>query len=619
MNFEPMKKIVFIVVFFLLAMRSVAFAQGVVLEAFVDKPTVSLDDQLILTIRIKGASVFTEPRIPNRGNFDVLSRGSGSNVEMINGRLTVQKEYSYILGPRQVGTFTIGPFSVDVEGVEYKAGPISVTVTGTSGTPSGPLGPAPGFQNIPGFPSSQPPTQGPTAPQASGEYKEVFVTAEVDNQSPYVGEQVIYTFRLYTSRNVNSAKLELPDFHDFWSEEIQKENKYYKELGGVRYVVSEFKVALFPSKTGTLTVEEARLQAQVEEPVPNSNIFNDPFFTFRMGGANFRPRVFKAAPIEIQVKELPPGAPADFTGLVGDFKIESEISKKDLTAGETATLTTTVSGRGNIKDAQISKFAEIPNLKVYEDKPSLDLKKSPSGVSGTKTFKRALVPEAPGRVQIPPATVSYFDPKKGAYESLSASAYEVAVVPGAQEKLAKVEAAGPSASGAPVNPLGEDIATIHREAKLKQEEPSFEFFYGILIAFAAPPFIVLASYGMVRRQRWREEHGDIVKKKKALSKALTKLKSLSAKEAAHIPGQISHVMKEYLGDKLGMVGTALTPLDVEQIFSRNGKKKEGTAALVKFMKDLEDWQYGGPPKDKDWESGIRKKAAGLLKEVERQL
>src|SRR4030095_5680790 len=115
-----MRKIFFIIGFLFFVMSPAAFAQGVVLEAFVDKPTVALDDQVILTIRIKGANVFTEPRVPNRGNFDVLSRGSGSNVEMINGRLSVQKEFTYILAPRQVGTFQIGPFSVDEEGVEDK-------------------------------------------------------------------------------------------------------------------------------------------------------------------------------------------------------------------------------------------------------------------------------------------------------------------------------------------------------------------------------------------------------------------------------------------------------------------------------------------------------------------
>jgi len=118
-----MKKTLFVLFLFFLSFKT-ALAQGVAVEAFVDKPTVDLDDQIILTVRVKGANVFTEPRIPSRGNFDVLSRGSASNVELINGRLNVLKEYTYILGPKKEGAFEIGPIScVGTAGI----GPMSIT------------------------------------------------------------------------------------------------------------------------------------------------------------------------------------------------------------------------------------------------------------------------------------------------------------------------------------------------------------------------------------------------------------------------------------------------------------------------------------------------------------
>jgi len=603
-----------------------ALAQGVAVEAFVDKPTVLLDDQFILTVRVKGANVFTEPRIPSRGNFDVLSRGSASNIEMINGRLTVMKEYTYILGPKKEGTFDIGPVSVEVEGVEYKAGPLSVTVTAGEGSPGpAPQGrrpsPFPGLPPMPGFPQFPSPSATPIpAPSGTGQYRDVFVTAEVDNKNPYVGEQLIYTFRLFTSRNINNAKLDLPNFHSFWNEEVQKENKYYKELGGTRYVVSEYRVALFPSQAGTLTVGETVLKAHVEQESDYSNLFNDPFFTFRGRGlGDYRPRVFKAPAIAIEVKPLPPGAPSDFKGLVGQFKLDSNLSKKDLTVGETATLSYTISGTGNIKDATLNLRLEIPNLKIYEDKPSVDLKKNPTGVSGTKTFNLALVPEAPGQIQIPPVTLSYFDPKQETYQALTSASSLLSVVPGAQEKMTKVAAQPSIQPGTPVNPLAEDIATIHhRDVKLIHEEPSFEFFYVILVLFAAPPMILVIAALVLRRQRWKDANLDIVKKRRALSKAMGQLRELDLKTTREIPTQISHVLKEYLGDKLGMVGTALTPREVEAIFSKNGKKSEAGLQLARFLQQLDDWQYGGLPQEKGWEGQTRKKAMGILKSVERE-
>ncbi len=598
----------FFILLFLFFIPHFSFAQGVAVEAFLDKQTLSLDDQLVLTVRVRGGSVFTEPRIPSRGNFEVLSRGSSSSMEIINGRMNIGKEYVYVLGPKATGTFEIGPVSVEVEGKEYQTGPLAVTVVSNSAA-------SPPMPAIPGLPSNVAP--GVPLPSTEGNYKDVFVTAEVDKKNPYVGEQVIFTFRLYTSRNIGSAKLDLPDFHDFWSEEIEKENKSYKDLGGIRYVVSEFKMALFPSHAGQLGIGETTLKADVEEPVGvANNPFNDPFFTFR-GGFNSRSRVLKAPEIVLQVKDLPPGAPSDFKGLVGNFKMSSDLSKKDLAVGETTTLTLTVSGSGNLKDAAISANLQIPNLKIYEDKATLDLNPTPLGLSGTKTFKWALVPDAPGHVQVPSLSLVFFDPKKGTYQTLSSDSYELAVTPGTDsEKLTKAQASLPS-QNAPVNALAEDIASLHPEFKGWQDLPSQIFFYGVGLFFILPPFILLISYVLVRRKRWENENVELLKNRKALSKALGQLKKMSFEKREEVPVLVGHILKEYLGDKWGRVGVALTPLEVDQIFSKNGKKIKAGEEFAKFLQQLDEWQYGGHPQKQGWEEETRKQAVRLLKEVEK--
>ncbi len=605
-------------IFFLLAPFSLDAQQGVTLEAFVDKPTLSMDDQLILTVRVKGGNVFTEPSIPSRGNFEVLSRGSASHVEMINGRLSVSKEYTYVLEPLKTGTFEIGPISVFIEGIEKQAAPISVTVTEAENSQPRSLPKnTPGMP--PGFPMGNEPMGSEPDPGNAGPYKDIFVTADVDNKSPYKGEQIIYTFRLYTSRGVGEAKLDLPDFHDFWNEEIQKEGKSYKELGGKRYVVSEFKVALFPTQAGPLTISPAVLKAQVEEPMNLPSAFNDPFFTMRGGPMNFRPRVLKTSEIALEVKALPPGAPSGFTGLVGQFALQANLSKKDLAVGDSATLTIQISGNGNIKDALVQPNFQVSGLKVYDDKPTQEIKKAANGISGSKTFKFALVPENPGNISIPSLSLSYFDPKKGTYESLTTSSYELSVVPGtAQEKINKTPS-GIMEPSAPVSSLAEDIATIHKESSLQNQESSFTFYYAIAILFASPPLIFLLAYLVTRRQRWREENTNLIKKRKALSRALERIRTLDLKNASEISPQLSHTLKEYLGDKLSMVGIALTPNEVEKILLKDRKKHPAGEAFVEFLRELDAWVYGGLPQKKDWEAAAQKKAIGILKAVEKEI
>ncbi|MFO1520356.1 MAG: hypothetical protein U1F57_11960 [bacterium] len=58
---------------------------------------------------------------------------------------------------------------------------------------------------------------------------------------------------------------------------------------------------------------------------------------------------------------------------------------------------------------------------------------------------------------------------------------------------------------------------------------------------------------------------------------------------------------------------------MEQIFRANGKKSDVGVSMAQFLQQLDAWQYGGLPQEKDWESQTRKKAIGLLKDVERKL
>lgn len=613
-------KIFFFLLLALFAPGPLLAQQGVTLEAFVDQPHIGLDDQLVLTVRVSGGNVFTEPSIPNRGNFEVLSRGSSSHVEMINGRLSVSKEYTYVLQPLKAGNFEIGPISLFVEGVEKQTPPISVSVGESANPPSqAPRGLPPGFPQ--GFPAppltgADPSGQDPNL-NAEGRYKDVFVTAEVDNKSPYKGEQILYIFRLYTSRGIGEAKLDLPDFHDFWNEEVQKESKYYKELDGKRYVVSEFKIALFPTKSGPIEIAPSSLKAQVEEPMNLPSAFNDPFFTMRGGPMSYRPRVLKTSEIHLEVKDLPPNAPAGFTGLVGQFNVQATLSKKDLSVGDSATLSIQISGSGNIKDAQLQPNFQIPGLKVYDDKPVQEIKKGANGISGSKTFKFALVPENPGKMAIPPLNLSYFDPKKGAYETLSTPAYELSVVPGtSQEKLNKAQGQAEAASS---NSLAEDIATIHSPKRLANQRYSFDFYYWVFILFAAPPLIFLMAYLLARRQRWVEQNSELLRKRKALGRACDRLKSLDLKDADEIFPQTSHILRDYLGDKFALMGAALTPLEIEQLLMRDGQRHPAGAALVDFMRELEASVYGGKPSEKGWEKSTQKKAIQILKALEKEL
>ncbi|MGH7829332.1 MAG: BatD family protein, partial [Candidatus Binatia bacterium] len=280
------------------------------LEVHVDRDQISLDEQVTLTIVLRGATAMATPDIPALGHFDVVGRTTGSSVEIINGEMTVQRTFEYVLEPREAGDFSIGPIKLFVEGQEYTAGPIRVRVgeskAGKGYQPHAPFPtlpapgvPQPGQPSMPQFPGpwGGTPPGGPVRIPPAGE--DTFMTAELDQAEAYVGEQVIYTFRIYTRVSIQDAQLEFPELKDFLNEELTKERKYNVDIQGQRFLVQEWRLALFPTKAGELETGIPRVRAKVPVRASRSP-FDDPFFSsFAVG---MKPKTFSAPNQRLRVK-----------------------------------------------------------------------------------------------------------------------------------------------------------------------------------------------------------------------------------------------------------------------------------------------------------------------------
>ncbi len=614
-HFKLSRQVLFWMSLFLFFFSFPIKAEEVVLESFVDKQTVALDDQLVLTIRIKGAADTSSPEISSRGNFDVLSQGFAPSMRVVNGVVSVSKEYTYILAPRATGKFQIGPITVKSNGQEYKTGPLEVTVTQRTLYQLPPLpkgAPFPGMPNqnpaLPALPSN------PSGQASPANRKDVFATAEVDNSTPYVGQQILYQFRVYTNKNMANGKFELPDFKDFQAEEIQKGRSFVQEMGGGKYQVNEFSIILIPKIPGQQVIEPTTIKGDVEEMDDLSSAFSDPFFTMRHSIA--KPRILKTQEVNVQVRELPANAPSGFKGLVGNFRLESGISTQALSTGETATLTLKLSGDGNFQDAQLAETFQLAGAKIYEDKPSVDLQKNLSGLSGTKSFGFAIVPEVPGRLKIPSLSIVYFDPKKETYETLRSQEVEIQVTPSTQqENLAKIQAT--QQGGKIVDALAEDIASIHR-GPLHQQTLSPYFFKTMILVFTLPPIVTALTLLIRRRRRWVSENGDYLRKKQALSHAIGEIRKMDLSKKSEIPKNLSAILKGYLGDKFSKVGKALTPVEVEILLEQGSFGKQAGRGMREFLEMLDSWIYGELPREEGWEKNAKSQAIEILKEIDHQ-
>jgi hypothetical protein len=558
-------------------------AAEVSISASVDKNQASLDDYIVLKVTVEGTR--EEPMMPDLSAFKFQSRGSSSQISIINGRMSSRLEYSYILYPQKAGSFTIGPFMLDVDGKQAQSSPLTITITQAD----------------------------PQARQSD----EVFVTASVDNENPYLNEQIIYTLQFCRRVKIASASLtEQPSFDGFLVENLGKEREYQKVINGQQYAVTEIRQALFPIQTGVFEIAPSTLQAAVVSK-KRSRRGGDPFFDDSFFGfTQTVPKSFRTNPLTVKVKPLPAeGRPADFKNLVGDFTVAVQLNKTRVQAGESLTLTLSISGSGNLKNLQTIDLGQLQNFKVYDDKPVFEPSLENGKIGGKLVIKKALVPLVDGALTVPAIRLPFFDPAAGSYKTAAGPSFVVQVSPAAdKEKIDLVQSAGPTAANKQeVQLLGKDILPIHTTHEALSAERLFPA-PGLVLLLALAPGACFFAVFFVKRVRDRSSGDPGIARLKSAYKNFTK-NFAEAKKALDGPDDRfyqagSKALKDFIGDRLNITGQALTVKDLDGILS-GSVSADILDELKSLMSFFESGQFGF----KECSSDDRKAVLGRLQKV----
>jgi hypothetical protein len=537
-------------------------AYAVTLTATVDKTEATLQDQILLTLSVEGTQSTEKPKLPSTKAFDFISRGSSTRMQITNGQVSSSVDYNYLLLPKKTGTFEIGPATLTHQGKTIASNTITLKI---------------------GSATSQPQSK-----------KDLFITTSISTTTPYVNEQIVYTFRLYRRVKIANASLENPSFEGFRVEPLGEERQYETVVNGKTYVVTEIKQVLFPTREGRMEIGSAKLQCDVAvRSRRRRGFFDDSFFGF----SQTKPQVLQAPSLELKVRPLPlEGKTPLFSNLVGTFTLETSVSKKQLEVGDTTTLAITIRGTGNIKDAQAPEFPSLSSFKVYDDKPTLTVDTSGDTYGGTLTVKKALVPLEEGTLRVPPLTFTYFSPASGSYELCKSSPLTLQVRPSRdKEKLNLVEALGTTTSKEEIKILGRDILPLKTSLLALRPYDINPWRWNYLIFFLLP----IAGYaGAVvitsRKKRW-EEDLSYARRKSAMrefNKRLAEVKKQNTgKDASGFYRLTSKALKNFFGDKLNITGSALTPLEIEHQLHRYSVQKERIEQVKEVLNTLEAGQF----------------------------
>ena len=561
-------------------------------------PSVPVNQNFQFNITLENAS--GNPKPPSFNDFQVLSGpNTSTSMSWVNGSVTQSVTYSYILKPKQEGTFKIGKASVVVSGITMESNELVIAVTKASAQqqqrqrdPFDPFGDPFGQQQQ----QQQEPevSQGDLLKQLKDN---VFLRLEISKGSVYEGEMLTATYKLYISPNVGLSITKMdkaPAFEGFWSQEVEMDpkrqptvvtfnGKQYKEVDMLKY-------NLYPQRSGSLKVPTAEMGVAVQVQVRSHS--RNPFDDFFNGGRVQQvPMDLKSEMGAVSVKGLPEnGKPADFTGAVGKFNFETSVSSKEGKTDDPITYTVKISGTGNLKLIESPTLKLPPAFEVYDPKTKENISNGAAGLTGSKQYDYLVIPRQPGDYKIDGRAFSYFDPAAAKYVTINSPEYALKIT-GAPSKNMNT-GANASVSKQDISLLGQDIRYIKTTTPVfnKDDKPFFGSM-GFIGMYSAPMLLFFALIALRRRNDTMAADVIGTKRRRAIKLAKKRLsvadKHLKTNDKKAFYDEVSRATWGYLGDKLNIDMAELSKDNVEEKLQARAVKPETIAKLKGLINTCE--------------------------------
>ena len=392
-----MIKLARFLLFPLFLIASLASGQDQQIEVSVDRSELARGETLTFTIRVFDQRQGMQLDLtPLTDDFDVLGTRTSSQIRSINGTVESWTDYIVTLFPLTEGELDIP--SLEINGTPTD--PIAINVV----------------------------NEGPRSNQSS---EELFLEIEVNKDTVYVQEQLLFTVRLYYTingiRNPQFTELEMPDTV---IQLIGSPNQYEKLIDGVRYGVYEKRYVIFPQRSGPLDIPDILFRGEVTDGSSN--------FVFR--NLNTRRVTAFIDGITIDVAERPAVVQSsDFWLPVADLTLEESWSTdiQNLRVGDSVVRTITMVADG-LDGAVLSPFSptEIEGLNLYPGPPDIQRTFVEGSIVGTRVETMTLVPTQTGEIRIPQIFIPWWN--------INTDQPEATILPATRISVATIEGAVPS-------------------------------------------------------------------------------------------------------------------------------------------------------------------------------
>lgn len=570
----------------------------------------TVEDVFILEVTLSGsgAQALGSPQFESSSEFTLESAGTTMGHSFINGLSRSKTTFSYRVYPSaqlRPGTYRLpkGYFVVEGNKVALKQPQIEITDRKKVGSQI----------------------------QAYTDF-----TQFVDNDKPFVGQQILYKARFVSRARAVQTSLDDADFQGFWRESYGSMRETAQVSLDNRTHLYSVREALFPAQAGELTIPARVLSTRIEVP---SRHFRgrgwDPFREHWPGLLDFNPlydtvtKRFVADPITVDAQPLPPSPVKDSGYIpVGRVRLASSVDKILIKKGESVNMTVELYGDANLRPYELPESfggTSESDFKIYRDKPQIQTFYEDNHIAFKKKFTLALVPQRTGKLELPLIRIVTFDPEKMSYQILETPKRSLVVDPSeAEEQL--IVSTGKDASTSidtarkkrRIQVLGTDLLPQEVGKRVYGQRKVVAATTWIAIILFAPLFsIALSLYG----RRWTRLRADpkLSASMNAWQSARDELEAVDRLADDEKLGKLTTILKTYLGNKFMRTGDSLTPNEAAELL----RAQLGDSTLVEKVRatfaKLEGARFGGdasPLGEKDF-LRLADEVKSNIREIER--
>ncbi len=600
----------YILVVLITLLATVAFAQGQIrVVAQVDgSEDIYTGQDFTLHIVIDGDNRPGQADLTPIKNFNPRNAGSRdvsqTSINIVNGKTTrnVVRRYvmSYALISNKPGTVAIPSLNVIVDGKVYKTNPVEVNVI------------------------------------EPGTTDKLELQVTLSETKCYVGQPIVINVKFFVSTEVGDFRFNIQAFGsgDFYVEDPEVSSKNVKQFqlsNGIKIFVTqtrvrrntkeaillEFDKILIPKAPGRIELGASSVSADVVIGTARSRRAFSDFFGREKQYKRF---MVSSSPLALEVLPLPKTRkPTDFYGLSGKYTISSSAEPTKVNVGDPITLTISIGGNKFLKPVQWPNLERVPHLAANFKIPLQ--KNSPAVKGGYKVFTQTIRANNDKLTEIPPIPLSFFDPDKGDYVTITSKPIKLDVSP------TKV-LTGADLEGMDFSPVNREVETVKKGISANYQDrqvlrnmsfspavaafsSGYTFLWGVplvmlIVSLIAKPFVNVTDERLAKKTR-----------RLALSRALKNLHTITAQRSEQKHEVLAAAMTGYIADRFEKVAGSLTPDECRRIIIDN----TADASIGGEFKAIIDQCYAArfASIEIEIDAGMITKVINLIKAIEKSI